>query len=145
MSVPQSERRQSKCEYAVILQQVEQYFVSILGDPECKTYIPGLTEKLFELAADAYNDATLYFEMSIGTVRGDLPSLKKYCKKSIWDIRVLAAQINIYIAERMRQNKPIQGLIDTTGKLFKAQELLTKELGKLDKSWYQQKVQDESI
>ena len=71
MSVPQSERRQSKCEYAVILQQVEQYFVSILGDPECKTYIPGLTEKLFELAADAYNDATLYFEMSIGTVRGD--------------------------------------------------------------------------
>ena len=129
MSVPKSERRQSLQEYVVILQQVEQFFLNQnLSD---KYRIPLLSEELCRLSMEAYNDATRIFEMTIGTIRGTVADKKKYCKKAIWTIRELAAQINIMVAFRMSNHYPVTGMVEITQKLLKAIELIEIQLDSL--------------
>lgn len=61
MSVPKSQRKQSSVEY------IE---VKLINFNESENrYIPFFTEHLCELAAKAYDNATLFFEISKGTVR----------------------------------------------------------------------------
>ena len=128
MSVPQSERRQSQQEYVTILQQMEMYFLDLLTQPD---HIYGITEHIFRLSTEAYNNATIYFEMTIGTVRGSLADRKKYCNKTIWAVKELAAQINILIAYRMRYNKSVQELVIKTKDLVKVTNLLIEQLTKM--------------
>ena len=129
MSVPQSERKQSRVEYVVILQKTEQFFLNVCNDEKKK--IPYLSEELLRLSIEAYNYATLFFEMIYGKIKGEPALKKKYCKKTIWTIRNLCAQINIFIACRMEQNKSINQLKIIIQNLVKACDLLQAELKNL--------------
>lgn len=132
MSIPQSERKQSRAEFAVILQKTEQYFLNLcLDDGEKK--IPYLSEEMLKLSIEAYNNATLYFEMIYGGIPSDTALKKKYCKKAIWTIRNLCAQINIFIACRMDKRKPIQEQKLIIQDLIKACDLLQEELKSLER------------
>lgn len=131
MSVPKSERRQSNVEYVVIIQKLEQFFITKNLDENNR--IPGLSEELVRLSIEAYNYATLYYEMVNGKVAGTNSQKKKYCKNTIWTVRNLAAQINILVAFRMEQRKPVKELIQKTEEILKACKLLQAQLTILNK------------
>lgn len=122
MSVPQSERKQSQYEYVTILQQIELDF--LYDNADTKRRVPLLSEELCRLSMEAYNNATCVFEMTIGTIKGNSADQKKYCKKAIWSIRELAAQINILIMHRMKNNFTTQKYVDITARLLKAINLI---------------------
>lgn len=131
MSVPKSERRPSDVEYVVKAQKIEQFFINYNNDE--KTRILGLTDELVKLSIDVYNNATMFFEVCLGRVMGTLADKKKYCKKTYWSFRQLAAQMNILMAFRMEDNKPIKGLLIISQEIFNSCELLRKHLTKLNK------------
>lgn len=129
MSVPKSERRQSDIEYIVILQQIEQYFIDCLKQDY---KIPVLSEKLVEKAIDAYNYGTRFFELCNGKVSGTLAQKKKFCKETMWNLRELASQSNILVACRMKDDKPVKGLLQNIHKMSDAFDLLQNHLRKLN-------------
>ena len=131
MSVPKSERRQSNVEYVTIIQKLEQFFITKNLDENNR--IPGLSDELVKLSIEAYNYATLYYEMVNGRVIGTTAHKKKYCKNTIWTVRNLAAQINILVAFRMESRKPVKELLEKTEDILKACEILQAQLTILNK------------
>lgn len=132
MSVPQSERRQSDHEYIVILQQIEEFFID--NNESEKSRVPLLSEHLVQLSMEAYDSATMYFELCNGKVKGTLAQKKKYCKKTIYTARQLASQINILVAYRMGRNQKVKGMLLKTKDLLKVCDLLQSQLTKLNRT-----------
>jgi len=126
MSVPKSKRKQSPYEYIVILQQICIKTIEFNNNENKR--IPLLSEKIAEKSLETYCDATRYFEMTIGSIQGNLSEKKKFCKKTIYESRELSALINIFIAERMKENKSVNELVQMTSELNKVVELLVDEL-----------------
>ena len=131
MAVPKSERKPSDVEYLIILQDLEFYFINQLEQE--KSYIKGLTEELVRLSMEAYNNATMFFELTSGKLLGTFAERKKYCKKTYYTAREIASQINIIIKIRMTKNQNVKGLVMQTEKLLKVCELMQKNLIKLNK------------
>ena len=125
MSVPKSARRQSEVEYVVLLQKIEEFFIN---QNLSENRIEKLSDELVRLSMEAYNYATMYFELCNGTVLGSLAQKKKYCKCVFWTARELASQINIMIAFRMRMNKPYKELVNKTEELLKVCNLMRRQL-----------------
>ena len=130
MSVPKSERIQSQQEYIIILQMIE---MDLINAAQSKSAVPFISDELVRLAVDAYNSATMYFEVCNGIIMGGLAQKKKYCKQTYWKARQLAAQINIMIAYRMRSSKNTKGYQIHTRQLLKVCNLLEEQLKKLNK------------
>ena len=130
MSVPKSERKQSNVEYITILQQMEIYFLEL--NISESGYVKGLTDELVNLSKIAYNNATMYFEMTNGIIQGTLAQKKKYCRLTFWTSRQLASQINILVTFRMKQNKSVKNLILKTNDLLKVCKMMQEQNYKLN-------------
>ena len=131
MSVPQSERRQSDVEYLTILQNLEVDFINRLeSDKETHKTI---MKEIVRLSIEAYNYATLLYEISLGKVMGSIGEQKKYCKKTYWTMREIASQLTVYTNIRMREGKSVKFIILKTQDLLKACNLVQDQLRKLNK------------
>lgn len=142
MSVPKSERRQSEVEYIVILQQLEEFFIN---QNVSENRVPALSDELVKLSMEAYNCATMFFELCNGRIVGTIAQKKKYCKKTYYTARELASQINIMIAFRMRANKPTAGLVQKTEDILKVCELMLGHLNKLNRTTEENNIDCEVI
>ena len=131
MSVPKSQRKQSSVEYITILQNIEVKLISF-NESENR-YIPFFTEHLCKLAAEAYDNATLFFEISKGTVRGVRADKIKAGKNAVWSIRKLSSQFTAYIRLRGVENKATAELSHMNHLLGRAAELISAQIPSDDK------------
>lgn len=96
-------------------------------------YIPFFTEHLCKLAAEAYDNATLFFEISKGTVRGVRADKIKAGKNAVWSIRKLSSQFTVYIRLRGVENKTTAELSYMNRLLGRAAELISAQIPSNDK------------
>lgn len=129
MSVPKSRRKQSEVQYVVIVQRIYNRLIQFCD--EQSHYVTFLSERLCENAAVAYDNCTLFFEMTRGVMRGTNSDKKKACKNAIWSIRQLASELNVYMGWRITQSKTSAEISQMSYDLKRAVDILRGQYNKI--------------